>query len=375
MQREQVKVGVLVIVACVVAYICYLMVEPFLLPIIWASILAIIITPLHKRLLRHVKSPSLAALLACLVAFFAVVVPIGIVLTVVGQTVLRFVSSAGLADPADPEAISRWIADQSNVVTVWLDQKFGIHDLTVTMEDVKTAVTNVVTFLASQSRALLGGVAGFVFNVILVLLTLFFFLRDRDKILHALRSLLPLSERNATAVFDRVEEVIRASVIGGGAVALAQGLLALIGYWVLGVPSPFMWGAITSFASFIPFVGAAAVWVPAAIFLFLKVSTLKGVLMLAWGALAVSMVDNILRPILVCDKTALPTVLLLFSILGGLKVFGFLGIIMGPVILVIAMALIEVFRWEMRETDELRARLSGALEPVPQDAQPGAPPG
>ncbi len=365
MRRDQVKTGVLLLVACIVGYLCYLMVQPFLLAIIWASILAIITTPMHKRLQARVASPSLAALLACLVALFVVVIPIGVVLTIVGQTIVGLLNDSVLGDNADPEAISRWITNEAQVITNWLDANIGIHDVNVSMTDVKAVVSNVVAFLASQSKGFLGGVAGFVFNLILVLLTLFFFLRDRDAILGAIRAFLPLTEKNATTVFNKVEEVIRACVIGGGAVALAQGMLALIGFWILGVPSAILWGSVTAFASFIPFVGAAAVWVPAVIYLFIKGSTVKAIILLLYGMFVISMVDNIIRPILVGDRTSLPTVLLLFSILGGLNVFGFLGIIMGPVVLVVAMALIEVFRFEMSENDEAQrlaaAAGSGAL--------------
>src|SRR6185369_16870293 len=143
---------------------------------------------------------------------------------------------------------------------------------------------------------------------------------------------------------------IRASVIGGGAVALSQGILAGFGFWALGIPSPLLWGVATLFFSFIPLVSAAGIWVPAAIILLLRGSWMYAAILAIYGTLVISLVDNVLRPILIGDATKLHTLLIFFSILGGLQVFGFLGLVMGPVVLAVGLALVEIFRREIIET-------------------------
>src|SRR5262249_7211877 len=143
--------------------------------------------------------------------------------------------------------------------------------------------------------------------------------------------------------------------------AVAQGLMAGVGFWVLGIPSPMLWGVATLFFSFIPLVGAAGIWVPAAIVLLVKGSWVKAVILTVYGTLGISLVDNFLRPQLIGYATQLHTLMIFFAILGGLQVFGFLGLIMGPVVLAVGLALVEIFRREILETEE-RKRVTGRLD-------------
>src|SRR5215210_6004192 len=156
--------------------------------------------------------------------------------------------------------------------------------------------------------------------------------------------MMPLSDDKAREIIDRTGEVIGASVYGVLVIAVIQGVLGGLAFWVLGLPSPLLWGVVMIFLSMIPMLGAFIVWVPAAIYLGLTGHWGKALALALWGALVIGSVDNFLRPKLVGERTRLHELLIFFSVLGGLQVFGILGIVLGPVIVAITIALLDVLR-------------------------------
>jgi predicted PurR-regulated permease PerM len=358
-QRKNVKYALLIITTVAIGYLCFLMAAPFLVAIAWAAVLAILLTPVYQSVRTRVRSSNAAALLAVVFAVVVIAAPLVGIGTMVTRSVISLLDAQGIGGGETEITFSDWVAKELDLVSGWATEHLGISNLgELNLTDLVKQIANT---LAGQTQRLLGGVAGFFFNLVIVFFTLFFFLRDQDAVLSAVRGFIPLSEENTNAVFDRVHQVIRASVVGGGAVALTQGLLAGIGFAVLGLPSPLLWGALTAFSSFIPFFGAAGIWVPAVIVLLVKGEIVKAIILACFGTFVISLVDNFLRPILIGDATRLHTLLIFFSILGGLQVFGFLGLIMGPVVLAVGLALVDIFRIEMLETEE-RRRSTGALD-------------
>lgn len=349
MQRVTVKNILLVLVAVAVGYLCYLMAAPFLVAISWAAVLAIVVDPLHERLAVRVGRRSVSAAITCVLTVLILLLPLAVIIILVTRSIMGLIDNDQAGMPTDGETISSWVSHEIDIVTRWLDEHFGIGP--IGPDTIRDSARTIVEYLVAQTRSLVGGVAGFFFNLVVVIFSLFFFLRDKKAVLLAIRNFLPISDSSVTAVFRRVRDVIWASVIGGGAVAITQGILAGVGLAVIGVPLAPVLGVATSFFSLIPFVGAAGVWIPATIWLLIKGSIGKAIALALWGTFAISLVDNILRPILIGDATRLHTLLIFFAILGGLQVFGFLGLILGPVVLAIGLALIEIFRHEMLESE------------------------
>jgi predicted PurR-regulated permease PerM len=186
----------------------------------------------------------------------------------------------------------------------------------------------------------------FIANFILVLLTLFFFLRDGAAFFDRLRGLLPMDQEHQERLFQNVVNALTAVVHGFLVVALIQGLLAGTAYWLLGVPYSILWGTATAFAALFPIGGTTLVTIPATIYLFLQGETVRGVILLVWSVGVVGGVDNILKPILIGTRLKLPVLLLFFGILGGLAVFGALGLILGPVLFAVLAALLDVYSRE-----------------------------
>lgn len=365
MHSRSYKQILLFLAAAAVAYLCFQMALPFLLAIAWAAVLAIVFNPVNERLSTLVRSRSIAAAISCVLVILIVVIPMVALTVTVTRSSITFLRERGIESIDDVQSIGLWLSRETDAVTVWVYDHTGYDASAIKDVNVTEVAPRVVGYLTQQTQTLIGGVAGFVFNLTIVLFTLFFFLRDRDMVLASVREAIPLSHGAATAVFRRVETVIRASVLGTGAVAFVQGVLSLIAFWALGLGAAGVLAVITAFMSFIPFVGAAGVWVPVAIYLAATGSPGKALILAIYGTLIISLADNFIRPIVIGDATRLHTLLIFFSILGGLQVFGFLGIFMGPVVLAIALAIFEIFRRELLESTGKLTMPEGAEGPGP----------
>jgi predicted PurR-regulated permease PerM len=175
---------------------------------------------------------------------------------------------------------------------------------------------------------------------------LFYFLRDRRAVMKSFRSLVPLSDAETDEVFGRVFDTIYATVYGTIAVALVQGFLGGLIFWWLGLPAPLLWGTVMALLAIVPVLGAFVIWLPAAVFLALEGSWGRALILMAWGGIVISLIDNWLYPVLVGKRLRIHTVPVFIAIVGGLILFGAAGLILGPVLLAVAVALVEV--WQRR---------------------------
>jgi predicted PurR-regulated permease PerM len=166
----------------------------------------------------------------------------------------------------------------------------------------------------------------------------------------------PLGANQVDRLCRGVSETIQASMFGMMAVALAQAVLQGTGFWFLGVPGPVLWGTVTVFASLLPVIGAASVWIPAAVWLFLAGSWVKGIVLIAWGVGVVGMADNLLRPYVMSGKVAMHPLILFFALMGGVQAFGMIGLFAGPVIVAVTQTLFELLAEELRGRGILAAK-------------------
>jgi predicted PurR-regulated permease PerM len=192
-----------------------------------------------------------------------------------------------------------------------------------------------------------GSLAGLT-QLFVALFTVFFFLRDFDYFRSGLISLLPLSKADSHAVLERVQQTIDASLRGRVLIAMLQGGLGGLMFWLLGLPAPLLWGTVMTLFALVPMLGAFIVWVPAALFLALTGHPGKALVLALWGTLVIGVADNLLYPVLVGRGIRLHTIWIFFAVLGGVAAFGASGLVVGPVIFAIADALIEV--WTRRTT-------------------------
>jgi predicted PurR-regulated permease PerM len=211
------------------------------------------------------------------------------------------------------------------------------------------AIQKVPGWVARHGGTFIGGLAGLLLGFAMVLLSMFFFYVEGESMLQQLSILSPLPKRYDNEFRQRFKDVIEATFRGQLFTGIAQGLMTGIGLAISGVPGAGFWGAVAALLSLIPMVGAAAVWVPASIYLVISASMggrpwWQPIFLIIWGVLPVSLVDNIVRPWAMKGKAQLPAIPLLFAVLGGLQAFGFVGLVIGPLVFSLLMSIIEIYK-------------------------------
>ncbi len=332
-------------------YLCWLMVEPFVGVLSWAAVLVIVFYPLHRRLVERTGRPSLSALVSCLVVIVVILAP----LTFITLALLREFSGAAqnlqtyvttLLDPNSPTTGRIWS---------WLGQYVDIEQLR-SGEFLRERLQSLSGNIARSTVGVVGGVVGAVVQIVFIIFTMYYLFRDGGRIARGLPDVLPLEREQSDIIIARTNDVIGASVYGVLVIATIQGVLGGLAFSLLGLPSALVWGVVMIFLSMIPVAGAFVVWVPAAIFLAATGHWIRALILVAVGVFVIGMVDNFLRPKLVGERTKLHELLIFFSVLGGLQVFGVLGLVLGPVVLAVTLALLDVIRQSDRSgSDTLKA--------------------
>ncbi len=239
----------------------------------------------------------------------------------------------------------------------WLDAALPVSAAQIQTGAVR-ALQAVLQFLLSHSGAWVAGAFGIFGNVALMLFVLFFFFRDGDEMGGRILRLIPMDPKKKDRLARHLGEVTRAVVFGTLVTALAQGTLIGIAFWITGMSSPVVFGGLAFIASFIPFVGTALVVVPAVLYLLAQGVAWKWIFMLVWGVVVAGSADNFLRPLLVSGRAEIGTLTAFFGVIGGIGAFGVVGLFLGPVVLALALALIQF-------AEETRAVEAPAPAPSP----------
>ncbi|KAB2958019.1 MAG: AI-2E family transporter, partial [Thermoanaerobaculia bacterium] len=340
-RRGQGQWLLLLAAAGVAVFLTWRMLQPFLSVLIWAAVLALLFHPLHRRILRRVRRPALAAALSILVVLVTVIVPLGLIGSAVAAELARFATQA-------QESARPWLESQINEgrlgeARTWLAERFGI-ELGISPEKIAELASNMSQYLLRGTVSVVGGLLGALTKLVLVLFTLYYFFRDGEGLVRQLPGVLPLSADEAEGVLRRTDDIIRASVSGTIVVAAIQGVLGGLMFAVLGLPSPLVWGVVMTLLSLIPMAGSFLVWGPAAILLAASGEWGKAIVLTAFGAGVIGVIDNLLRPRLVGQRARMHELTVFFTVLGGIQLFGMLGFLVGPVLFAVTLALLDIVR-------------------------------
>lgn len=331
----------LVAVLLIALYVCWLMFQPFLDVLMWAAVLAVVFYPMHRRIRAETRRPTLAAAISTLLVVLFILLPVTFITVAVVRELSHVAQSFQAPDHSwnvpMPAAVS-WVLERiGQYVDIDIDRESARKFLAQRMQTWGTA-------LAASTLMVVGGAVGAVTQTVLVVFTLFYFFRDGERIRQAAAEMVPLQRMQWQDIITRTRDVIGATVYGVLAIAAIQGTLGTFIFWVLGLPSALLWGVVMFFLSMIPMAGAFLVWVPAAIYLALTGSVTQAIVLVVWGIVVIGGIDNILSPRLVGRRARLHELLIFFAVLGGLQVFGVLGLILGPVVVAMTLALIEMAR-------------------------------
>ena len=328
-------------------YLCWRIIAPFLDVLMWAAVLVTVFQPIHRRLLVRLRHPGWTATLSTLLVIVTILGPVTLItLAVVDE--LRDIARNLETNPVrifdfNSPLLGPWLR--------WLDQYVDIERLQ-SPEFLRATLERWTGTLANSTIGVVGGAVSVVVQMLLVVFTMFYLFRDGDAIRRAAFDMLPLERSQTRDVVARTKEVVGATVYGVIVIALIQGSLGAFIFWALGLPSPLLWGVVMFFLCMIPMAGAFLVWGPAALFLAFTGAWMRAIILVVWGVLVVGSIDNVLSPRLVGQRTRLHELLVFFSVLGGLDAFGVLGVVLGPVIVAVTLAIIEMVRHTNRPPEE-----------------------
>lgn len=348
LNRKQILTIVLIASTAVAFYLCYIIALPFLASLSWALALAVLVFPVYRRVKDFVKNENLAAGLTTFLVAAVVVAPLILVTRQIGREIWRNVESFR-SEIEKGEWRARIEQNQFGARVVrFIEEEI---DLRATLEQIANNSPKYVSDFLSGSIWIL-------VQLLITFFVLFFFFRDHESFLRGVRRLVPLSSRETDAIFKRVGDTLYAAVFGEILIALIQGTLGGLMFWILGLPAPFLWGFAMGLFGFLPLIGAWMIWTPAAVYLMTQGEWIKGIVLIAWGILALSVFTTVLYPILVGDRLRLHTLLVFIAIIGGITAFGLVGIILGPLVLALTISLIDIWKKRMIESDKTTAETS-----------------
>lgn len=320
------------------AWVMALHLWPFLPALVVSAVAATLAYPLYARGVVRWGHPSVLAGLTTLAVFLLVLVPMVGVGLLIGRE-----AAAGIGWLADrtPELL-----DDGPAIFLVLEDlaaRLGLEpgEMGAMITDQLQLLANV---LATRTVAFASGVGGWLLQVGAAVFTLYYMLRDGEALMAAVRWMAPLDDDQTDQLVRRARDVTYATVLGNLLVAAVQGLLGGLAFWAVGIPSAALWGTIMAVMSLIPVIGPPVVWVPGVVYLFASGSLGGAVVLLAFGALVISTVDNVLRTVLVSGRAHLHPLVVFFSVLGGIFLFGAMGVLVGPVVFVLALAVFEMAR-------------------------------
>ncbi|PKN66154.1 MAG: hypothetical protein CVU57_08240 [Deltaproteobacteria bacterium HGW-Deltaproteobacteria-15] len=335
--------------------------SPFLGDFLWAIILAFTFYPLFMRLKNLLRGrANLASFLLTAALLIALVLPGFFVLMNVGQEAKR-VYQAFSGSGMD------WIEKSLSVTERFPSRFKGVLEKFGTEPEQAEAILRnaidgtlkaIPKFVGEQVSVVFKNLALFTLHALFVAVALFFFFRDGARYAGLLVELLPLEAKYSQVAVTTFSKTVTAVVRGMFITAFLQGVLAGTGFAIAGVPVPVLLGILTAVTSMIPFLGATSVWLPASIWLLVDGQTFWGIGLALYGLLIVSTVDNVLKPLIIGETTKIPVFLLFFTILGGLKVYGVLGIFLGPIILAMGMAFLTIYKEVYLKPAQEKAKLS-----------------
>ena len=328
-------------VAVVLGYALLLIFMPFALPMAWAAFLAFLLFPLNLRLRRRLKGGSIAAGALTVLAPIVILLPLSAIsaefvsqISVLLKQLQKSATDMDIKSFSDLQQFP-WIAR----INSWLQAHADISAEQV-QSWLVSGTREVMQRAASLGGSFFLGALGSLLAFAIMLFLLFFFLRDGDAMIARGRRLIPMADDRKERLFNQLSAVTRAIVYGTTVTALLQGLFIGIGFAIAGLPSPVVFGVLAALLSLLPVGGSAFVWIPAVIWLFFEKHWGWGIFLLVWGA-ALSGLDNVVRPLLISGRARISALAVFVGVLGGIPAFGAIGVIAGPVVLSLVLALIE----------------------------------
>ncbi len=351
MKRAQIIVVFFIVFFLFMLYNVFLILSPFFQPIFWATVLAFAFHPIYRWLKHKMGGSDKAAAFVTTFTIFLVFVPLVVflILSLTEEAVKLYKWVTLSLENGEFQRMADNLRSKPYVerIEAGLDRVHGLK------QNIKTWIPGLLGAMAQtlgrQTGMITKNVFIFLINFLLTFFLVFFLLKDGHKVYHFIYDITPMEERNKKKIFRQLDETFSAVLRGQLITGLVQALIAGMVFWLLDLPLPVFFAALTFLVALIPVLGAATVWFPFVIYLVAVGRYGGAVTLFLVGALIISLVDNVLKPILIGEKTRLPYFLLFLGILGGLQVYGLTGVFLAPAVLSVSFVLIKIYREKFSE--------------------------
>lgn len=325
----------------VLLYLNYQVFQPFLTSIAWALVFCVVFYPAYIFILKRVRIKALASLLTLLLIMAVIIGPFSYLAIDIVNEIQELIGTTETGSIEDLRSLlsDERVKDIAARVQPYIGMKGATAEQLI-IENAKKAGGVIIEKLSAG----FGNVLSLTVNFIFMAFTIFFLLKDGPDFFNRIREYIPFSEEQKDKLVAQAKDLIVSTIYGGVIVAIVQGILGGLSFLILGLGSPVLWGGVMAVMSFVPLFGTSIVWMPASLILIIQGAYLKGIALVFIGVFVISMVDNILKPLIIGGRTKMPTVIIFFSVLGGIKFFGLLGLVFGPLVFALLLSVLEIFR-------------------------------
>ena len=330
--------------------ISFLIIKPFLTALLTGIIFSYIFYPFYKKILNKIPNKNASAFIASILVVIIITMPLFLILNTISKEAyttyilsrqkssnVQLLSSECQTVDKPACRLLNYFAEKANnpQIKYYLD----------------TTIKGATTRITGKIADILVSVPVFMLHMFITLFVMFFLFKDGHLLINKVERLLPLKEKHRDKVIKKLNDMTFAVIYGSIVIAIIQGTLGGIGFFLLGLPTPLLWGLVMIFASFIPYIGSSIIWLPASLLLILNgyedpTSIVKGVILIIYGVFVVGTIDNILKPKIIGEKGGLHPVLVLLGVVGGLQFFGFIGVMVGPILLALLVAFVNIYEEE-----------------------------
>jgi len=346
---------ILIILFFVISYISYLIVKPFVTPIILSLVIAYIFYPVYKQLNKRITNKNIASLIMAIAIIFLISVPAYYVTKTTSQEI--FVTYLLTKQKLSSGFETDKCIDSTNI---FCQASIAIKDfmsLPKTRYYVQQSLEKVQEYSVAQGTKLIVYIPKLIVDIFLTFFILFFIFRDRDELEVKIKNLIPLKRKHKKKLITKFNETLYATIFGTLMTALIQGIVAIIGYYIFGITSPILWGLLTGFFALIPILGTSIIWLPMSFYFIISgyiegngTMIGKGLGILLYGSVVISLIDNFVRPKIIGDKANIHPALVLVGVLGGIILLGAAGVIIGPIVLALFITFLQIYETEVNHS-------------------------
>ena len=328
-----------------------MIIKPFLTAVLTGIILSYIFYPVYIKIKKRIVSKNISALITCVLVILIITMPLFFVLnTLSKEAYATYILTRQKLASSEPFNVECTEDKFSCRIANYFEDKVTNPQIRYYVD---TTIKGATTRITDNISNTLLTIPLFVLHLFIALFVMFFLLRDGKIVVKKVEKLMPLKEKYRLLVIKRLNEMTYAVIYGSLIIAIIQGTLGGIGFFIFGVPAPLLWGMVMIFAALIPYIGSSVIWLPAALLLifngYVDLDTgliIRGVLLMIYGVFVVGTIDNILKPKIIGDKGGLHPILVLLGVVGGLSLFGFIGVLVGPILLAILITFMNIYEEE-----------------------------